>query len=142
MTRTTKPKSERKPKQNQGSELDGDKSVSEIWGGFINVSLSDDEKTYFRQWVTEAADEILEMWKSILDDGLGFSVKADAENSCYIATFTGFAMSKLPNYKASLSARGSDPDQALALLVFKHVVLCEYDWHKFWTAKRTFGAEL
>jgi len=139
----------RKPKDDNSTPKDETRpnSTGELadkgnWVGFINVNLSDDEKTYFKQWVLECADDILPALYEVVDDGLKFSLAADPANDCYLATFTGKGLKKFPLFVAAMSARGQDPEQAIALLVYKQTILCEHDWSKFWKEKRGFGSEI
>lgn len=100
------------------------------WGGFINIAMTDEEKTAARNWITAFSGEVDSYLSDAVWEGLKLSVSADVSNECFIATFTGlpYLGSKL---RCSLSARGATMWEATALLVYKHYVLAEGDWGKF-----------
>lgn len=115
---------------------------SRNWQGFINIELSPDEKAFFPQWWQENADDIWDELQEIINSGLKFSLALDAQNDCYIASLTGNGVLKFPKFVCAMSARTDALDKAIALLVYKHVVICDGDWSKYWTAKRKFGSEI
>lgn len=136
MTRQTKPKLGK-----------ADKVVTEShnhWGGFVNVPLNEDEKVHFRQWIVENETEIAEEISAVELAGFKFSHTWDAENDCFIATLTGNGIKKIqPTWTVAMSARGDSWFGALALVVYKHLLMCEGDWSQYWTeGKKKFGSEI
>lgn len=110
--------------------------------GFVNINLEEDEKTYYTQWAIENETEVWNELTEILLTGLKISIKNDAANDCFIASLTGKGARKFPLFNLTISARASSWTSAVSLLVFKHVVLAETDWSKYWTEKRRFGSEI
>lgn len=97
------------------------------WGGYINLRISEDERSDFDLWQTEEQANLSRFLESATVDGLKLSVTYDAENSAYIATFTG-AGCHGDKARYCLSARSSDLNEAINLLLYKHLVLLDGDW--------------
>lgn len=113
---------------------------SDEWGGYINLRITGEERGDFDEWCIEARDTFQGTLDAALVDGLKLGVSYDAENSAYIATFTGNGCigTKL---RCVLSARGESFNEAVALLVYKHVVLMDEDWSSYspTTGRMSFG---
>jgi len=137
MTRVTKPKGKGK-----GGDADGEERA--VWGGFVNVPLEADEKTHFKVWMTENETEIVEEVASTHLAGFKLSTVWDTENDCYIATLTGKGVKQHhPDRQYALSARGNDWWTAICLVIYKHVVCCDYDWSSYWSENsKRFGSEI
>lgn len=100
------------------------------WGGFINLRVEPDERADFDGWRVEEAKEMAAMLDRQLVAGLKYSLSYDAENSAYIATFTG-AGALGSGDRCSLSARAGDWWEATELLLYKHLVILDGDWGRY-----------
>lgn len=136
MTRETKPKLGKGKKVAEAAE--------KSWGGFVNVPLNEDEKVHFRQWVVENETEIAEEISATQLAGFKFSSTWDADNDCFVATLTGCGIRKVqPTWVCAMSARGDSWFGSLALVIYKHIVICEGDWSNHWSeGKKRFGSEI
>jgi hypothetical protein len=137
------PRAKKNPDQNSSSEPRQPRKPADNaeWGGFINVAMSEEEKTAARSWIMAFTGEVDSYLSDAVWEGLKLSVSADVSNECFIATFTGlpYEGSKL---RSSLSARGATMWEATALLVYKHYVLAEGNWGQFMSSgkkKDNFG---
>lgn len=110
------------------------------WGGYVNLRINEEERADFDAWATEETADFQRSLDLALVDGLKLGVSYDAENSAYVATFTG---SGCHGDKARylLSARGSSFSESVALLVYKHTVLMDGDWSSYSpaTGRMNFG---
>jgi hypothetical protein len=101
------------------------------WAGFIQVSIKDSERQEFDLWVSENGPRT---WRE-LDDALGVGLKLtvafDGGNDCYIASLTG-----RPDIVGSvawvccLSGRGGTLEEAVNVVIYKHVALLNRDWYE------------
>lgn len=110
----------------------GLKDHSGGWQGFVDITLSDEQKQHL---AALGEEDRVDCWAFVLrciEDGYKFSVTIDEKHSCAIATITG-KTGQAVNSGFSLSARGPNADAAVLVLYFKHVVLCEeqrWDGHQ------------
>jgi len=110
------------------------------WGGYVNLRITEEERGDFDEWCVAERDSFQGSLDLALVDGLKLGVSYDAENSAYIATFTG-AGCHGDKSRYVLSARGATFSEAVALLVYKHQVLMDGDWSSYSpaTGKANFG---
>lgn len=105
------------------------------WAGFVPCELGVDHKDAFDEWLGEAGSLV---WADVVDalgTGMKLSVTYDAPNQCFIASFSGRPdIVGEHEFNAVLSARAGTIDDAIALLVYKHVAVLQGDW---WAALNT-----
>lgn len=96
------------------------------WGGFINISLDDDEKLSFHGWrdVNEGSGTV--MLDDLLAEGIKFGISYDRENQCYISTLTG-ALVKGSNERYALTTRAGNMQEVVLLTMWKFVILAAGD---------------
>jgi len=114
------------PNANRPYYLPGDAP----WGGFVDLRLDPAQRAEFLAWLQEAA---LSIWSWVGDEltlGLSLSIKWDAENSTFVASYLGRG---LPDFddRWCLTARADSPEEALGLLQYKHRVLMDGDWSDY-----------
>lgn len=93
---------------------------------FVNLSLSVDEQKHCS---TLLENEKLE-WNQVFDavcESFKFSLKLDAANHTFVASFTEAAKGNR-EYSVILTGRGSTPSDAVASLLYKHLVMSEKLW--------------
>ena len=123
-----KPRSQERPDVHAGQRYWAESDA--VWGGYLDLRLSDDDKVKFDVWYGDNESSWAGMLSDTLVDGMSFSVKFDIENSCFLASFVGAGVTG-SNERYCLTARaGSWPDAA-ALLVYKHCVLMGGVWDDF-----------
>jgi len=93
------------------------------WGGFINVTVSDEEKSQFQEWLVTNAVHVPGMLDDLVGEGMKYGVAFDRENACYIVTFTGALIEK-SNVRCCVTSRAGTWSECDALAVWKHFVLC------------------
>lgn len=117
----TTPKQEKTTSQRQ---------IEPEWGGFLNMKLDDADKERFDGWLVENASRVGSALEDALNEGIKFSLSYDAENECYIATFTG-KLIPAHDTRYAASARAGTVNEGIALIVYKHFVLAEGNWFDF-----------
>ena len=100
------------------------------WGGYVNLKVNENERSDFDGWQIEEAANISPYLEDQAIEGLKLSVSYDAENSTYIATFTGAGCINDPA-RYCLTARSDTLAEATNLLLYKHVVLLDGDWSSY-----------
>lgn len=119
--------------------ISGDKqSKSDLpeWG-FVNVQLSDDERTAAMLDFTDPDT----MWDTLvvsLKDGYKVTLSYDGETDSYCAALSGTNCGK-PNERLTLTAWGEDEITALKYLLYKHVTKLEFIWKKNGAKERRLG---
>ena len=100
------------------------------WGGFIDLRLDEQQKAEFLAWAAESPATWTDDLQEMLAEGLNLSIKFDAENSTFIASVMGAGITN-SNERYCLTARSDVWTEALALVVYKHVVLMDGAWDDF-----------
>jgi hypothetical protein len=108
-----------------------------LWGGFINIRLSDSQRDDFHQWEASNAAHIGAMHEDHLYQGIKSSIAYDDENEAFIVTYTGRLVDMVQS-RYSVSSRSSSLHQALALAVYKHDVMGEGDYKRFSSGVKEF----
>jgi len=111
------------------------------WGGFINIKLSELQKTEFKLWYEKTPDEASLVLSEFLNQGGKLSVTFDREHDSYIVTYTGALMGNSPD-RFAVSSRSSDLSEALAIMAWKHGFLAEGDygnWRPFGNTMEHWG---
>jgi len=100
------------------------------WGGYVDLKLDDSRRADFADWFSKTGQEAMGHVLDALIEGLVLGSRWDEANQCYLATFTGCGVSGSTE-RYVLTARAGDFSEALALLVYKHVILMAGDWGGF-----------
>lgn len=106
------------------------------WGGYVDLSLDEDQRNRFGTWVLEQNGAWVHMLQDAMAQGLACGAKWDAENQCFICSLTGAGVSN-SNERYVLTARSSDYIEAMELLLYKHVELMRGDWGDYRPKTRT-----
>lgn len=101
-----------------------------VFGGYINLKLDEEQHEAFDIWYGEHEHLFAGMAAETLVDGMALSIKYDAENQCFFATYSGAGITG-SNERYVLTARSSSWPEALALLVYKHDELMGGMWDEF-----------
>lgn len=102
------------------------------WGGFLDIRLTEDQKAAFHLWHRERGEDIWTEFAEIVATGLKFGLSYDAAGDFYTATFTGFGEQVIGlRDRYCMTARAPQWPTALALLVYKHLVIAEGDWGNY-----------
>jgi len=102
---------------------------SDEWGGFVQANLTPMDKALFEQWYSEHTNAIQPYLDEHIGSGLKLSVVFDGAHNSYIASYTGRpSVDENFTFRCTLSARAGEFVEALAVLVYKHVVICAGDW--------------
>lgn len=101
---------------------------------FVNINLSEDDKTKFVGWLESQGDSWVGEFANVMADGYKVGCTWDAANTCFIASMTG-KEEGTPNYNCCITARSNEWSEALQLLHFKHEVICSgLAWAKHQTS--------
>lgn len=102
------------------------------WAGFVPCNIDEAEKAAFEQWYHGDDQAVWGYLSDSLFEGFKLSTSFDKANDCYICSLAGRPdRAGEVEYSAVLTARASDFNTAVALLVYKHDVILGRDW---WTA--------
>lgn len=126
MARKTKAQAKAQNEETRGKYAPA-KSGEVEWGGFVNVRLSEGEKESFTVWLQEEGAYFWNLLTDTVAQGLKFGASWDADNDCFITTFTGCGVLG-DESRFCLTARAGSFEEAAALLVYKHVVVAAGDW--------------
>lgn len=108
-----------------------------LWGGFINIRISDSQRDDFHDWEAANATHIAAYHEDLLYQGIKTSFAYDDENQAFIVTFTGRLVDMVQS-RYSVSSRAATLLQSLSLAVYKHVVLAEGDYIRFSSGVKQF----
>lgn len=98
---------------------------------FVNINLSAADTEKFTQFYSEYADSTYEQLAEVVSDGYKLSLSYDIENVCFIAALSGTKNTTL-NKGRTITARSSDNLEAISLLLFKHLVMCNSEeWEDY-----------
>lgn len=91
---------------------------------FVQINLSDADKTHFGEMLETAADELDDAMATLLESQYKLSVTYDERNSCFIASLTAKHETD-DNWGYVLPSRQGDMWSAIRLAAFKHVHMCK-----------------
>lgn len=91
---------------------------------FVNITLTQADAKRFAEWFNEYETSLFTILGDVVSDTYKLSLSYDYDNVCYIATLSATKNSS-DNEKSSLSARSAEATEALGLVIYKHVVMCE-----------------
>lgn len=98
-----------------------------VWDGFIDISLTDDQKDAFRQWRLDTETELPGMLESIAVAGHKITLNYVQSNDNFSASITG-QLRGVAGTAQTASAFGRDVTTALQMICFKHFVIAHEDW--------------
>jgi len=101
-----------------------------VWGGFINIRLDDEQKESFFAWLKDAGQTVSQLTDDALGEGVKIGMAVDHLNSCYIVTYTG-ALVLSSNERYVATSRAGTLAEALGLAAWKHFVLCDGDYGNY-----------
>jgi len=91
------------------------KGFDAAFRGYINVTLSDDQKSTFDAWSSSASP--LETLEFVVSDGVNISLKWDVKGACYLASGTQ-RREDSPNAGLVVTARAAEAWKAWYRLLF------------------------
>jgi hypothetical protein len=102
------------------------------WGGYIDLRLDDDDEQTFRLWCTDFMPSLWVEFVELVGSGFKFGLSYDQEGGFYLATFTasGKELIGMEN-RYCLTARAPDWEEAVALLLYKHLVMMDGYWGNY-----------
>jgi len=124
----------RTPRLTQQTYLDDTGTLRKVrkedeWGGFVNVSIDEAHREEFDLWASEMGGKVYSELADALGSGLKFTLAYDGANQCYIASLTGRPdVAGERAFTCCLSARAGAFEDAIAVLMYKHVALLHHDW--------------
>lgn len=99
------------------------------WGGFIDVRMEEQDKLDFGIWSEQNAEQVWVDFLDLLGSGFKFGLSYDAQGDFYLATFTAHGKELIGlDDRYCLTARAPNWETALALLVFKHLIMTRGNW--------------
>lgn len=102
-----------------------------VWGGYLNLRLTEEQKDQFEQYMLERAAEVCDRTDELLVVGFKISITFDAENDSYIASLTGALLPSMPDTLFCATARAETLARSWLLLVFKHFEIADGDWDDY-----------
>lgn len=99
------------------------------WAGFAQVNVSEFEREAFDLWLSENTTHVFPLLLDSLAEGLKLTAVWDKGNDCFILSLTGRPDELgVREWTATLSGRGATFDEALNVLIYKHVEVTGGDW--------------
>lgn len=127
MPRANKSQSSGKSEKVRSQPRKSDKS--DEWAGFVPLDLSQEGKADFLGWFEQDTTMVWRMIEDALAEGLKFSLSYDLANQCFVASLSGRPdVGGVIEFNAILTARSGESWEAIALVVYKHVVLLKGEW--------------
>lgn len=124
------PRAKKSPETGKPNKTTTERQIDPEWGGFLNLKLDEADKERFGTWYAAAETTVGSLLDDAMIDGLKVSIAYDTENECYIATFTG-KLIPAHDTRYAASARAGTYWEAVALMCYKHFVVCEGNWFDF-----------
>lgn len=95
---------------------------------FVDLKLSKEDVADFKERYEKDATHFLSEVDGMAKNGYKLSLAYDTGNNCIIASFTCREPND-PNFNYVLTARAGDVWEATALVVYKHMYMCDDgDW--------------
>jgi hypothetical protein len=108
----------------QGKRSQGSSNGKRVeWRGFIDIDLTDVDKTYVREMSLEA-DDVFGIIVELVNDGNKLTISNDASHNSYVVAIT-CQIPDDPNAGLTLNGRGSTLEKAVNSLWYKHSSLAE-----------------
>lgn len=95
---------------------------------FVEIRVGEQEKKDFHAKLTKDPNHFLGEVDNLTKNGYKVSLSYDTNNSCIIASLTCKEPND-PNFNNVLTARASEVWEALSLVMYKHMYMCDDgDW--------------
>lgn len=91
---------------------------------FIDLRLSKADEARFVEWFSKNEQNIPDLLHRVNTDAYKFSISYDFDNDCFIATLSGTRHASI-NKNSTISGRSAEWLEAIGLVLFKHMVMCE-----------------
>jgi len=102
------------------------------WGGYVDLRLDEDDKQQFAVWSEAEQQSFWLDFVELLGKGFKFGLSYDQSGDFYLTSFTAFGKELIGlQDRWCLTARAPDWETAVALLLFKHLVLAQENWGNF-----------
>lgn len=101
------------------------------WGGFINIRLDEEQKELYFSWLRENATAAPALFLDMLGEGIKATLSFDLEHSTFIVAITGSLLGSAPGKRFVSTSRSADLNDAIALTVWKHIVLTRGDYGNY-----------
>jgi len=101
-----------------------------LWGGFINIRLSDEQKAAYHEWANHNDGDVPGLFVDLLGYGMKIGFSYDGENQCFVCTLTGRLCQSLPD-RFVMTTRAGTYFDVLCLAVWKHYFLARGDYDNF-----------
>lgn len=99
------------------------------WAGFVPCELSDDGREAWEVWNSGSVGNLSRSVDDVLATGLKLTMTYDGANQCYVASFSGRPDSAGGvAFNGILTGRAGTFEDALSVLVYKHVELLRGEW--------------
>lgn len=105
---------------------------------FIDCRLDSRDKDKFNAWYKTATEDFSTYWGTVLQGGYKQSCTWDNQNDTFTASIT-CVDDEHPNYGAVLTSRADNPVEALALTLYKYIVVFDGGQFPTATVKSTWG---
>jgi hypothetical protein len=92
--------------------------------------VDEETKQAYHEWLQQEGSYWFALAEEAVDQGLKLGLSWDEDNTSFIASFTGCGVLG-SSLRYCLTARSSKAEDAIALLVFKHVVMAKSDWGSY-----------
>ena len=100
------------------------------WKGYLRVNLTDVQEKAFDKWFPLQVIQISD-FGILANNGYKFSLGWDDFHSGVVAAlYANSAKLAWPGY--TLTAWAESAEEAVALLMYKHYVVCDQDWEHFY----------
>lgn len=99
------------------------------WGGFVPCELGVDEREAWEIWFSASGHTIAADLDDAMGTGLKFTASYDGANQCYIASLSGRPdVAGERAFTNILTGRAGTFDEAVGVLLYKHLVVLRGDW--------------
>lgn len=131
-------KSSSKPQQPVEASLPYATTADTPWGGYVNLSLSDGDKTAFQVWVELNADYMDSHLTDVVGEGVQLSLKYHIKEGGFSCTLTAKPHPDI-DVRCCMTSWAGSPTQALHITLYKWLqILCK-DMSDFRPSTGTFA---
>jgi len=100
------------------------------WKGYLRVNLTDEQEKHFDAWFPTQVIQISDLG-ILANNGFRFSMAFDDFHQGVVCSLYA-ASQKLSWAGWTLTAWAESAEEAMALLFYKHYIVCEEDWEHFY----------
>jgi hypothetical protein len=107
------------------------------WKGYLRVNLTPEQEKHFDVWFPSQTIQLSDVG-ILANNGYKFSISWDSfHNGVSVSLYANDA--KLSYAGWTLTAWASSVEEAIAMLFYKHYIVCEEDWEHFTDAVERMG---